>query len=101
MAWHWRNGRLLSSREAAAEDEGLARSVIGVLLALICGVVAWVLMGGMWDGPFKKVILLTVCAGAFLLGSRFARSLLLGLRWLLVIGFGLATVVWFFESGGA
>ncbi|MGB3393702.1 MAG: hypothetical protein WA956_02560 [Stenotrophomonas sp.] len=101
MTWHWRNGRLLSPQEASAEDEGLARSIIGALLALVCGVAAWFLMGGMWDGPLKKVILLTACIGAFWLGSRFTRPLLRGLRWLFVIGLGLAAVVWFFKSGGA
>ena len=97
MAWHLRNGRILSSQEAAKEDEGTARFVIGAVLALLCGGAAWFLMGGMWDGPLKKVVLLGVTGTAFWVGSRFARPLLLGARWLLLIGLGLGTIAWIFK----
>lgn len=97
MAWHLRNGRILSSQEAAAEDEGVARFVIGAVLALACGGVTWFLTGNMWDGAFKKAIIAGVAAGAFWIGSRFARSIVLGLGWVFFIGSGVALIAWIFQ----
>ncbi|SBV35354.1 hypothetical protein STPYR_10284 [uncultured Stenotrophomonas sp.] len=46
------------------------------------------------EGPFKKVVLLGVTGGAFWVGSRFTRPILLGARWLFLIGLGLGTIIW-------
>lgn len=71
MAWHIRDGRILSPDEAAKEDEESLAGWAGIILGCLAWGVSYYILGG-FDTPFKRIAVVTAVAVALFVGSKFA-----------------------------
>jgi hypothetical protein len=71
MAWYWRNGKILTEKEAAKEGEKDLSGWASIILGGLAWVILYIFLGG-FDTPFKRIVVVTAIAVASFIGWKFA-----------------------------